>query len=58
MKKKTTITTEKHEVWIIHPRSGPTHEQNPELPVAELPMTMPEVAEDSTSPLPTEQEGS
>jgi hypothetical protein len=60
MKKKTTITTEKHEVWIIHPHSG-SRDQNTEIPVAELPLTaavVPELDEDPESQLPTQPDQS
>jgi hypothetical protein len=59
MKKKTTITTEKHEVWIIHPCSGAAGDPNAEIPVAELPSTkavVPELEEESSSQPHAKQE--
>ncbi len=58
MKKKTIITTEKREVWIIHPHPGPAGGHNEEIPIAELPLTTTGVPldEESAPPLSTEQE--
>ena len=35
MKKKTVITTEKHEVWIIRQPAGEANEQDPSIREAE-----------------------
>jgi len=58
MKKKTIITTEKHEVWIIHPHPGPAGAHREESPIAELPLTttVSELEDDQAPPLPTEHE--
>jgi hypothetical protein len=57
MKKKTVITTEKHEVWVIRSPAGPITEEKPirDVSEAESANICPEDSEEPSSDVPTSE---